>query len=612
MRNAPNILVAVHPKGTAEDTRFPINKTERILSMKYEDSFEKADKLVLSVDNDDLLNFDDPVWSTGNQIFIQWGYPEVMTLSRKVTITKVTGFRELHVEALGGDILLNVLKRTRPHEDLTHAGIAEKIADEWGFHDKSVRFIEPTTQLYEYVQQTNMTDAQFLRYLAAQHNFVWHIDHRGFHFHSKLFEIPGLSDSIRKITYYSDSSQTAVIDCNIDIDITTRTGSVGVATYQPVFGRGLRHNATNANQELRDELKGMLEAPGMGEWDVPGIGIVGRHETMFSKEDSLEKVKEHAEATLRAAQQNAVHMKMTIIGDPLIYAGTVIDVEGLGKRLSQRYWIAGVTHTIRNGYTCELELISGGSGGHDVTSQYFPEGTVVQANLPNHGKEYEVKYGSGIRGVPKGVINPEVGDPDTTDLQPPIDVKPPNPFDALHPGNIDLRHRPYVKFHNGKVATVRPIPVEIGGLTYLIPTIRDDGVLMTDQQAVDTFRNTGQHLGVYRDVADAARASGLIEEDQKKNPPVDSLHRVITPAAEVIDNSHVVIPQRASDGTSDANEDSQSSGSAEDATPSAGGGPVSEQVVNDGSGDQTTEGDDEEGSLDPNDDGTPEELSGQD
>lgn len=64
-------------------------------------------------------------------------------------------------------------------------------------------------------------------------------------------------------------------------------------------------------------------------------------------------------------------------------------------------------------------------------------------------------------------------------------------------GNIDIYHRPLVKNEDGSTSTVRSITVGMDGLHYVLPTVHPEGRIMSNEEAVKYFRDTGQHLGAF-------------------------------------------------------------------------------------------------------------------
>ncbi|EPL6453035.1 hypothetical protein N0G65_000136 [Providencia rettgeri] len=86
----------------------------------------------------------------------------------------------------------------------------------------------------------------------------------------------------------------------------------------------------------------------------------------------------------------------------------------------------------------------------------------------------------------------------------------------LQAGNIDIYNRPKVKNKDGSISTVRTISIGTDQGEVLIPTVSDDGRLLSDDEAIVLFEETGNHLGVFDNPDDATAYAESLHNQQEK------------------------------------------------------------------------------------------------
>lgn len=355
----------------------------KVLSLSYEESESKIDKCELTLDNSDLAYFDHPVFEKGTRLRVSWGYEGFMSPVRAVVVQKVTGATLLKVEAQGAGVLMNKVPRTRTYENTTRSELVHALAKENGFGDDQ-RFIEETTRVIPVQAQAGQTDFQFMKRLAQLQGFEFYIDFDGLHWHPRRMG----QRPVKVYQYYLPPAVGEITNFNVDNDVTAKPGAVVVKGRDPLTKENV--NAVGKDDATkRSTLGGIPELLGVVPPDgkdnakktnaapLPGEALVinprtGEEKTVFQPAGAAsgdvkntsdpKNAKTEATAAFTKAQQTVVQLKLDLIGDPNIVAKSIIEVRGLGVRLSGKYYISELKHNVSaSGYTMEAKTKTDGT-----------------------------------------------------------------------------------------------------------------------------------------------------------------------------------------------------------------------------------------------------------
>ncbi len=82
-------------------------------------------------------------------------------------------------------------------------------------------------------------------------------------------------------------------------------------------------------------------------------------------------------------------------------------------------------------------------------------------------------------------------------------------------GNVDLTNRPDVANADGTHSSVRSMSFEEGGQEVLVPTVSEDGRIMSDDEAIDQYHQTGRFLGKFKSPSAATAYAKKLHEQQE-------------------------------------------------------------------------------------------------
>ena len=331
-----------------------------ITQVSYKDNIEEIDSFEITINNWDAEKrefkyIDQDIFDPGKELELWMGYfgKEKLRLMIKGRITALrpsfpaAGQPTLAISGLNILDKFRYGQKSQVYERLTDSKIAEQVAGSLGVE---IRTNPVDEKPYEYVLQDNEYDIVFLMERARRVGYDLFVEETGDNGQSqppKLYFGP--SENIRRVTYKLSYGKS-LIEFKPELTTARQVGEVTVKGWDAAKKKVISQTAT------RDDIK------------TKGVGADGgqtaieqsfkqRKEIIADRPvNSEDEAKRLAVSTLEKIAKDMVKGSGSTVGLPDLRAGGVVEIEGMGKRFSGRYFVTSTTHGISDGgYTTQFE-----------------------------------------------------------------------------------------------------------------------------------------------------------------------------------------------------------------------------------------------------------------
>lgn len=346
--NDPRLLGQVLQRTTGE--------SERVLDFTFEDNEKEFDVLKLRVDNHDFYYFDNPLWTKGNLVRFFFGYPGRVFGPRYAIVDSVRGFHELQVTCVELTSVSNETKN-RKWENQSIQQILLALIAEKSFGPRVTQLTideDPFLQSPQTFQQARQSDWQFVQKLAEKGGSrEVYVEDSTLFFVKRRFN----ATPIRRYEYWYGIGDLLNVSIK-EWRATDRPAETTVAAWDATERKDLRATGSNTNTE-RDSL-GKQNSVSIRPDQAGALQVRYTGSTVqTSAAKSQRAVTEEADARYRKQEQKEIELTVRVIGDPFVPAKSLIQIDGISRQLSGKYYVKKHVHQINRsvGYVGTMSLI---------------------------------------------------------------------------------------------------------------------------------------------------------------------------------------------------------------------------------------------------------------
>lgn len=380
---------------------------DRVKEVRVVDYLRLPDVCTIHVTYPRGEGVDTQPFEIGKPLEVRLGAPEELMPRRLFKGRVVTvepefgaGGCSIIIRAYDRSHLLTRSRRVRTFQDQTASDIVERVVADAGLTAEC----DPSPYVFEFVQQDNETDWDFIWRLAERIGFEFVVEDT-----VAYFRKPETAASVELDWPHSLRSFRPRITA------VQQVGEVTLLAHDPKTKQAIEAGATSPEQvtEIGMPREAVTET-----FEPAAIHVATEPVATQAEADSL------TQALLDKLANGYVAAEGVAAGNPLLKAGTTVRVSGVGQRFSGTYRIATSIHVLRGGGTYEThfantpsQTITGAVGHNGAASPRFGShlvlGVVTNNRDPEELGRVRVRYpalGQQAEGAWARVVTPSAGE----------------------------------------------------------------------------------------------------------------------------------------------------------------------------------------------------------
>ena len=297
---------------------------------------------------------------------------EVVSISLEYGMWEPGGAMITVLQAFDRAHRLNLGRKTRAFVQQKYSDIAKKIASEHGLSSQ----VDNTVQIYDHVFQTNQSDWEFLRQMADRVGYELFVEDTKLYF-QKTQKSPGTPIEL--------NWQEELTQFHLRASTNFQVTEVSVKGWDWEKQQAIVGKVSNGNgrPKIGDTRTGTAQAQ----------GAFGKSEILITDIPvmSQDEAKNVAQSVANAIDGEHIYAQgVTARGMGEILPGKLIEIKGIGKRFSGKYYVTSSIHHYTNTDGYSTSFVIGGQRANTLA-----EMVEVGSRPPNFG---------GMQGVAIGVV----------------------------------------------------------------------------------------------------------------------------------------------------------------------------------------------------------------